>query len=116
MPLKMFGRKLDIESSRQKLKFWFFLIKAVLALTALADLLIRRQAVAASLFALAAAMPLEPWGVPSWVFALPSSLLSAIVLNREGVDAVEGAVLGIFTLSAALIFLGTLRRDARSIE
>jgi len=115
VPLNLFGRRLDAEGARKKLAFWFFLTKAALALAALADLVFYRQAAAASLFALAAAVPVEPLGAPAWIFAFPSGILAAVVLHREGIESVQGAVLGVFALSAALVLLGTLRRDARLI-
>jgi len=114
--LNLFRRRLDAEGARQKLNLWFFLAKAALGFAALADLVFYRQAPAASIFALAAALPVESLRAPAWIFAFPSGVLAAVVLHREGVEAVQGAVLGVFALSAVLVLLGTLRRDARLIR
>jgi hypothetical protein len=114
VPLRFFRRNPDAAAAGRNLRIWFHLSRICLALAALTDLVTRRQALPASLFALAAALPLERWGVPCWLFALPSGLLAAGVLHREGLGGVEAAVLGLFALSAGVLLVGTLDRDLRS--
>ena len=115
MPLRIFRSAPDAASSARNLRRWFMLARIGLALAGLADLLSQRRAVAASLCALACALPLERWGVPCWLFALPAGLSAGWILHREGLEGVETAVLGLFALSAVVLILGTLVRDLRSI-
>ena len=106
---------MDAESSLRKLKAWFLIARAGLAAAALIELLVARQAPLASLFALAAAMPLERHRIPSFLFSVPSGALAALAVHRAGVEDTHAAVLGLFALSVMVFLLGTLNRDLRCI-
>jgi len=116
VPLNLFKRDLDAEGSVRKLKTWFFLARLALAAAAVVDMLVPRQATFASLFALAAALPLEKHRIPSFLFSVPSGALAALALHRTGVEGAHAAVLGLFALSVLVFLLGTLDRDLRSIR
>jgi membrane-associated phospholipid phosphatase len=115
VPLRLFRRHPDAASAAGNLRTWFLLCRIGLALAALADLLTRRQALPASLLALAAAPPLERWNVPNWLLALPSGLWAGWVVRREGLEGIGAAVLGLFSLSIGVLLLGTLVRELRSL-